>query len=223
MTDGMVQAGVISEDPKAIQKEQARLLSFGGRPPQIGPAQQRALDGDAQALSNSIDLKADIDNFQKKYGVPFTDFVGPFDATTNQYKFKFLGTNTPAEKAAQNIYQRWAGIQNQKVLSQSGQAVTAGEMMRQEMETGNIKNANFPDQLNTFIQMNARSLANRTNVMSDFAGIDRYKKIKGKPVEDWMGNGGYGGSDNIDTSSQPSAAPQASPSQAGKYKIIQVQ
>lgn len=210
MADLQVNAGVLK--PEQYDKEVSRLATFGGKVPQLSNSQEDVLLADNNAIANGADLIDAIDDFENRYGAgSFDKYTGPFDAKVKDIDWRFTGSNSPEERDARGLREKWNKILNQRIYDASGKAITMQEFERLQQAWGNIESAGFRDSLANFIGQTTESFGNRLDALQSYAVPESLKMVRGKRPTEYLR---YGARINSGRG-QAAPAPQAAPSTTG--------
>lgn len=181
-----VASGLIK--PDQFKQERARLIAFGGRPPQLSASQEQALAGDNTLVQNLDVLQKEIEAFNQDYPqTPFSSFVGPVDKRTLDFKL-MVTPGSPQEKRAARIQQLYQEALNVKIKDNSGASTSAQEILRNLAASGELTNANFENALQGWKDNAATVYSNRLAALDSFAIPESLKTIRGRRPEEFIGS-----------------------------------
>lgn len=167
----MVKTGLVKDDPDAIEREEARLLPFGGKTPTLTPAMEKSVADESNLVLNLGSVQNAITAFEQKYGPgSFDRYVGPIDNRTNEWKLQISKDSaSPADLEAKRIAQLFQTTFNADLKATSGGAVTESEAVRKIREAGSLDGASFKNSLQGWREARVMGLKNKERVLGGFA------------------------------------------------------
>lgn len=186
--DGLVDAGLIpAGDKKTYDKEVLRFASFGGLTPPAPPALQKTL-GDWNTLQgNQQTLLTQIDQFDKTHPEGFASYVGPWDNRLQKFNLAYNEGASEGSKEAGRILQGYQNILNQRMHDMSGTAVTASEMARNMLASGDPGGVNFVNALRGWHDATANQYENQLHAAASYQIPESLTKVGGKSPSEWVG------------------------------------